>query len=425
MPVKVAILPWGNVVEDFLDTIGVTLHSFATEMSGGWLFGYAAALRAAGIVPCVIVVSRQARIIGRIVNPTTGLVTVVLPASLGFRVLSALLGDPDAAGTRGGLRAALHPFVSYAATPAGALARALASEAITHVICQEYENPRFDVAAQVARRCGCRIFASFQGGNTPPSRWEQRRRTRSIAGADGLIIAPGTEIARVRTTYALPSERIAQIPNPLDLEEWQPVPRAGARVTGGLPATAIIAICHCRIDYRRKGIDILIAAWRCLVARHPDLDLRLHLIGSGAGDADLQAEIDRAPVPGLRWVRQYSQDRTEMRRELSAADFYVLASRHEGFPVAPLEAMACGLPVILSTAPGCAEILERGEADGGVITPSEDVKALCQEMAQMVLDDTRRARLAIAARRRVEALASVPGVGRQLAEFLTRDSLAP
>ena len=44
----VALLPWGNVLEDFIDKIGVSLESFCSEFTGSWMFGYAEALRRVG-----------------------------------------------------------------------------------------------------------------------------------------------------------------------------------------------------------------------------------------------------------------------------------------------------------------------------------------------------------------------------------------
>ncbi|MDQ1387939.1 MAG: hypothetical protein QOF56_1393, partial [Acidobacteriaceae bacterium] len=45
----IAILPWGDFIEDFLDAIGVSLEEFSSKMTGGWLFGYVEALRLQGI----------------------------------------------------------------------------------------------------------------------------------------------------------------------------------------------------------------------------------------------------------------------------------------------------------------------------------------------------------------------------------------
>jgi starch synthase len=48
MTLTVALLPWGDFIEDFLDGIGITLDEFCTQMTGGWLFGYIEALRRQG-----------------------------------------------------------------------------------------------------------------------------------------------------------------------------------------------------------------------------------------------------------------------------------------------------------------------------------------------------------------------------------------
>jgi glycosyltransferase involved in cell wall biosynthesis len=61
-----------------------------------------------------------------------------------------------------------------------------------------------------------------------------------------------------------------------------------------------------------------------------------------------------------------------MRQYLSVADVYVFPSRHEGFPVAPLEAMACGLPIVAAYAPGICDILSEGEESGGLVVPTNN-----------------------------------------------------
>jgi len=181
-----------------------------------------------------------------------------------------------------------------------------------------------------------------------------------------------------------------------------------------------VVVCHGRIDMRRKGLDILVDAWRGLTSARPGLDLRLHLIGSGQDDTRLEAALAAALTPGLRWVRRYVNDRAEMRRELSAADAYVLASRREGSPVAPLEATACGLPVVAANAPGVADIFPAGEADGRLVVLTGDAAALRAALERMLFELGLRGRLAARARPRVAEFASLDAVGSRLAAFLAR-----
>ena len=84
---------------------------------------------------------------------------------------------------------------------------------------------------------------------------------------------------------------------------------------------------------------------------------------------------------------------------LRAAKFFVLTSRFEGSPNALLEAMACGLPAIVSNAsPGPLELV--GEEAGGLIVPVEDVGATAEAMVKLAGDEGLRAALGAAASER-------------------------
>ena len=52
---RLAILPWGDLIEDYLDPVGLSLEQMCREMTGGWLFGYVEALQRVG-VECVLFV---------------------------------------------------------------------------------------------------------------------------------------------------------------------------------------------------------------------------------------------------------------------------------------------------------------------------------------------------------------------------------
>ena len=74
-----ALLPWGDRIEDFLDAIQVPFEAFRDEMSGGWLFGYVEALRNVGVETVLVCVSaRVARPLRERHKPTGAI--WVLPA---------------------------------------------------------------------------------------------------------------------------------------------------------------------------------------------------------------------------------------------------------------------------------------------------------------------------------------------------------
>jgi starch synthase len=118
------------------------------------------------------------------------------------------------------------------------------------------------------------------------------------------------------------------------------------------------------------------------------------------------------------WVDRFVRDQSAVRRYLSSADVYAFPSRHEGFPVAPIEAMACGLPVVAADAPGVADILEGGEDAGGLVVPRGDAAAFALALGRVLDDMAWRHELGRRGRRRVEMYFSLDAVGAQLRAFL-------
>ncbi len=430
MPECVALLPWGNVIEEFLDAIGVSLEEFCTRMTGGWLFGYIEALQLVGVRAVVFCVSADVDRVRRVVHPPTGATICLLPATRAFRALRRRGVRPfaptPAASTRSralpvrAARAGLGSVAGYLSTPPTLLARELRREGCTAILCQEYEYPRFDVCVALGRRLHLPVFATFQGGNWQMSPLEWPLRRLSMRRCAGLIIAPKTESRRVQERYRVPGSKLARIFNPLDLTSWQPQDRLAARAALDLPPQARIAVWHGRIDMQRKGLDVLLRAWDRLCqerARYGE-DLRLLVIGTGADAEEFGRLITDLRLEGVHWTNEYLLDRNRMRQYLSAADVYAFSSRHEGFPLAPIEAMACGLPVVASDAPGIPDIFEGGEEAGGLVVSRGDAVALARGLGRLFDDPAYCRRLGVNARRRAHASFSLAAVGEQLRSAL-------
>ena len=175
---------------------------------------------------------------------------------------------------------------------------------------------------------------------------------------------------------------------------------------------------HGRISIQHKGLDILLDAWERICHQRPGQDLRLLLVGTGQDAEKFSQLLATRPLRGIQWINQYLHDRTEIQQYLAVGDVYAFASRYEGFPVAPLEAMACGLPVVAANVQGIVDIFEDGEASGGIVVPPENAAELALALGRVLDDQAWGRELGQRARSRVEACFSLEAVGRQLRTFL-------
>jgi glycosyltransferase involved in cell wall biosynthesis len=285
------------------------------------------------------------------------------------------------------------------------------------ILCQEYESPRFDASVVVGGLLRIPVFATFQGGNWQRSAIERLLRPLTLKRCAGVIIGSSIEAARVQERYGIPPEKICRTFNSLDLQQWRPGSRQDARRVLDISDTARVAIWHGRIDIRTKGLDLLLEAWGSVCSSRRERELLLILVGSGADADGLDEEIRRTGASRLRWIREYVMDPARVRQFLNAADVYVFPSRREGFPVAPLEAMACGLPVVAAAVSGVVDIFDQGEECGGVVVPSGDPVSLARQLGRLLDDEDLARSLGARARTRIERAFSPLTVGSQLHAF--------
>lgn len=396
---SIAILPWGDVIEDFLGPLKLDAKAYLEKAEGGWLFGYVQALQHAGWRPVVIWASSQVSKAEPIVHPGTGATVWLVPGN--SRPIE-----------RWNACTSLRRWLS---APVQAIKKVIREEGCKAILAQEYEDPRFDRIVALGQRLSIPVYASFQGGDWTASWLEEWVRPRSIAACAGLIIASQAEQRRVERKYAGRLPPIAQTPNPMQADEWVPMPRPEARKSLSIDQDAFVAFNHGRIDIMRKGLDTLVDAW---IAFRTRPDEHLFMMGSGQDAESFAALLSERRPAGLKWQNEYTVDRDLIRRWLSAADVYVTASRVEGMPVAPLEAMACGLPIIATDANGLSDILSDGERCGGLIVKRDDVAALSEAIGRLRNDVELRQNLGAAAFNHVRLNYSIETVGGDLKRFL-------
>lgn len=423
-------------IDEVVASMNITFQDYCQNFVGSFMFNYIKALQAAGVRPVLFCITTQVNRATRFEHTPTGATICALPPRKIYRgycifkasslkVYGAKAGQAfkdvedrnlfrRSSLTR--IKDLIKSTGTYLATPIDLLAKELQRENCRALLCQEYEYARFDDCVAMGTRINLPVYACFQGLDRTQSILESAFRRRSLANCAGLIIASSREIERVREKYRFPVAKIHQIFNPLSLPKPDNSP-AITREELGISQSAKVVVWHGRVEIAQKGLDILLLAWQQICQAHPKQNLCLLLIGTGTDAPKLRQQIDRLNLTGIVWIDKFISDRTLLSRYLSAADLYTLPSRWEGFPLAPIEAMACQLPVVLTDVAGISDILPREAADGGIIVPTEDAAALATAIAKLLDDPSLRQELGKKAQQRARSF-SIDAIGLQMREVL-------
>jgi glycosyltransferase involved in cell wall biosynthesis len=144
---------------------------------------------------------------------------------------------------------------------------------------------------------------------------------------------------------------------------------------------------------REKAYPDLLAAARIALQAEPRL--RLLIVGQGFLESEVRRLHQELELGDRCLILGYRDD---VMAVLAASDFFVLSSRFEGLPVALMEAMATGLPVVATGVGGIPEVVDSGTE--GLLTAPGDPEALAAAMLTMARDDEGRARMSESAQRR-------------------------
>ncbi len=144
-----------------------------------------------------------------------------------------------------------------------------------------------------------------------------------------------------------------------------------------------------------KGHSDLLLALQEVRRQCPDA--RAVIVGSGALEAQLRAQ---AAALGLGDCVQLLGHRDDVADLLAASDLFVLSSLVEGLPISILEAMAQGLPCIVTDVGGCSELVQDGET--GLVVPPREPQELAAAVVALLRDPSRVGQMGAASRQRVK-----------------------
>jgi glycosyltransferase involved in cell wall biosynthesis len=236
---------------------------------------------------------------------------------------------------------------------------------------------------------------------SPPERIGIERRV--LREADRIVATCSDEVFELRRLGG-GSERITVVPCGVDLRRFRPDGPVERR-----PAGRHRLVTACRL-VERKGIGDAVVA----LAGVPDAEL--HVAGGpDASGLALDPEARRLKAlaeevgAGDRLVLRGRVDRDAMPALLRSADAVVCVPHYEPFGIVPLEAMACGAPVVASAVGGQIDSVR--DAVTGVHVAPQDPEGLAAALRSLLADPARRAALGAAGVRRVRRLYGFDRIG--------------
>ena len=220
-----------------------------------------------------------------------------------------------------------------------------------------------------------------------------RKRQRQLTGSAPAhhLIAVSEGLRRTYERIGVPSDWFTTVPNGVPTRGAGPGRLAARRALNLDPDQPVVITVGRMV--RMKGHGYLVEAIPHLVGRFPRL--AVVVLGDGPLRADLAA---RAADLGVQNNLHLPGRRTDARMLLDAADVFVLPSRHEGMPLAAIEAMDAGLPVVATRVIGTEEVVV--DAETGRLVVAEDPHALAAALADLLADPGLRTAYGRAGRRR-------------------------
>lgn len=160
----------------------------------------------------------------------------------------------------------------------------------------------------------------------------------------------------------------------------------------GVPEGHLLALTVANLR-EEKGYDVLIAA--ACFAVHQGAPIEFVSVGAGPDAESLSRERDEA---GLGHHMRFLGFRADTLRLMAGADIFVLPSHQEGMPVALMEAMSMGLPVVATRVGGVPDVVTDGVE--GLLVPTGRAELLWEAISKLAGDEGLRSRMSRAARQR-------------------------
>lgn len=244
-----------------------------------------------------------------------------------------------------------------------------------------------------------------------------------VRDADHIIAECPQDKQDLVAYYNAIPEKITIVPCGFNPQEFYPLDRMLARMVLKLEADEFIILQLGRV-VPRKGIDNVIRAMSKL--KKTATPARLFIVGGDADDPNPLNDPEIARLQGIaeevnvsdRVVFTGRKQRDVLKYYYAAADVFITTPWYEPFGITPLEAMACGTPVIGSNVGGIKYSVEDGKS--GFLVPPNDPDALAIKIYELLHDESLRKKMRESGLKRVNAVFTWSKVTEKIAAVYER-----
>lgn len=256
------------------------------------------------------------------------------------------------------------------------------------VVVQGWRHATMWLAAFAAKLLGCKVCmrgdssASLEKLKSPTQRRiKDVLLRRLLFPMVDCFLCIGKENRDFYSNYGAPAERLSIVPFSVDTERFEPLDpadRERARAELGLNHDTVYGLFLGKLYPRKRPLD-LVEAYRKVAAPGRGLVF----IGAGIDSARIEEAARTVGDGDVRLLGFVNQ--SELPRYIGAADFLILPSETDPWGLSVNEAMACGLPVLVSSGAGCsADLVDDGT--NGYVFPPGDLEALSRAMERVYAD---------------------------------------
>jgi len=237
-------------------------------------------------------------------------------------------------------------------------------------------------------------------------RWRERLHAWMVNHNIAHILVTVSEKTRqLALAEGVKSARISVIQNGIAPVPFEGERRLEVRKEAGIGADDPFLLSVGRL-VPVKAHEVLVSAMPAVLKEFPNTKVGI------CGDGVLRGELeDQIKSLGLEGSVKLFGEQNNVAKFLFSADVFVLPSRSEGLPMALLEAMSAGLPIIATRLEGVGEVVLEGAH--GLFAPVDDADGLAHVILQLLRDPSMRARMGQAAKQRVNEIYSADRMGEQ------------